>query len=256
MSETVKYLRKFADALSRILWYGALLLVTVTMINVVIARKNDQIPNIAGYSIFRIATGSMEPTIPTGTYILTRKVPADSLKPGDIITYYSQEPVIQGLPNTHRIVEVLRDRERNLAFVTKGDNNIINDDLPVGEDQILGRHVRNMTRMTNFVDFFMQPSVIAVMMLLQAICIMGMSLYNGHLKKQQAREELEAQQALEAKKRELIEAEIRRLQQLDAEKAKAPAPDDGEETSEETEKDPLQSEKAQGENAEQEGDGL
>ena len=227
----MKLLKKLMDTLGRILWYGALVLIGVTLINVALARYNGQIPSIGGYSLFRIATGSMEPTIPTGTYILVRKTPPEQLKTGDIITYYSEDPAIQGFPNTHRIVDILRDRDRHLAFVTRGDYNMKDDELPVDQEQIIGRYVRNMVRLTEFVEFFMQESVLAIMLLLQAVCAVVMHLYTRKLKKQAAAEQQQAEVTLEEKKRALIDAEIARLKARDASEHEQEPSEDGQEAS-------------------------
>ena len=209
----MKYLRKTVQVVLRTLWYLMAAALVVTLVQVAAAKYRQEVPQIAGYSLFRITTGSMEPAIPTGTYILVEKTPADRLKIGDVITFYSEDPAIRGLPNTHRITQILRDRNRDLAFVTRGDHNMKDDDLPVGEDQIIGRYVKNLPRLTEFVDFFMQESVIAVMLLLQAAAIMFMNLYNSRLKKKQLQEQQEAAEALEQKKRALIDAEIARLKE-------------------------------------------
>ena len=71
--------------------------------------------SIAGYRLFYVVTGSMEPTIHSGAVVLTKE--SDSYVIGDIITFKSQNSEILGQPNTHRIVDINDDG----SFVTKGD---------------------------------------------------------------------------------------------------------------------------------------
>ena len=53
----------------------------------------------------------MEPSIHEGDYIYIKKTDTDSLKAGDIISFYSQDDSIKGEINTHRISEVLSERD-------------------------------------------------------------------------------------------------------------------------------------------------
>lgn len=48
----------------------------------------------------------MEPSIHEGDYIYIKRTDTDSLKAGDIISFYSQDDSIKGEINTHRISEV------------------------------------------------------------------------------------------------------------------------------------------------------
>ena len=41
--------------------------------------------NIGGFMMFRVVTGSMEPTIPVGALLLTKEVDIDSVRINDII---------------------------------------------------------------------------------------------------------------------------------------------------------------------------
>lgn len=87
---------------------------------------------------FVVMSGSMAaepaPVIEPGDVILVRDVPAESIAPGDIITYDTGSES----PTTHRVVDVQRE-SGELRFVTKGDNNEDADPQPIGADQLLGR---------------------------------------------------------------------------------------------------------------------
>ena len=74
----------------------------------------------------------MEPSIHEGDYIYIKRTDTDSLKAGDIISFYSQDDSIKGEINTHRISEVLS----NGTFVTKGDANKIEDSVTVQKNSI------------------------------------------------------------------------------------------------------------------------
>lgn len=111
-------------------------LAAFTVYALVCASKGKAV-NVFGKSMFRVVTGSMEPSIRVGDYILVSKTEPSELREGDIITYYSEEEDVRGLVVTHRIVSVNSDG----SFVTKGDANPVPDKKAVREDQLIGRYV-------------------------------------------------------------------------------------------------------------------
>jgi len=97
--------------------------------------------SIFGFRIYRILTGSMEPTIPTGTNVVVHKVDPLTLEEGDIITFISRDPAIFGAANTHRIVSVETDEEGKVCFRTKGDANREEDSLRTYPEDVQGKVV-------------------------------------------------------------------------------------------------------------------
>lgn len=94
--------------------------------------------DIAGYKMYTILTGSMEPTFEKGDVILIRKEDYASIKEGDIITYQKSD----GMVITHRVVNLgVKDGEN--FIITKGDVNPVNDE-PIRTDQVLGVFKRRM----------------------------------------------------------------------------------------------------------------
>lgn len=104
----------------------------------VISTKGQSVPSFFGYSFLNVSTPSMAPKYPVGAVVITRKVDAATLKTGDVITFYSQDPKIKGIPNTHRIYSVEKEDSGEIYFVTKGDNNDIPDQYPVLGKNIIG----------------------------------------------------------------------------------------------------------------------
>lgn len=80
-------------------------------------------------SLITFATGSMAPTIPTGSLAIVREVPAAELQPGDVATLQrGGEP----LPVTHRVLTVTPSpTDTTTQIVTmQGDANPIPDVFP------------------------------------------------------------------------------------------------------------------------------
>jgi len=116
----------------------------------------------------------MEPTIPTGSNVLVRETDPYKLEEGDIITFTSRDPSIEGQANTHRILDVTEDEAGNLMYVTKGDANNSADHFGVYPSDIKGKvvfHV-NSSAFSTFFDFvhtkngFVTVIVLPVMFLL------------------------------------------------------------------------------------------
>lgn len=87
-----------------------------------------------GWRLLIVKSGSMEPTIKTGSLIFVRR--ETSYQKGDIVTY--------GIPNkedtlvTHRIVEVEEGEQKKVR--TKGDYNQVEDQNKSDYSMILGKY--------------------------------------------------------------------------------------------------------------------
>lgn len=82
-------------------------------------------PRLLPYRTFTVLSGSMAPTIPTGSMIFDREVDASELAPGDVVTFHPP-----GQPDklvSHRIVRIEKGKAGKL-LVTRGDANGVADD--------------------------------------------------------------------------------------------------------------------------------
>ncbi len=99
--------------------------------------------SVAGYQVLRVLTSSMEPAIAENTCIIIKEYPAEQLKIGDIITFTSDDPQIQGYYNTHRIYDIVEDNGETL-YITKGDASPGVDAYPVHPQQVAGIFVKEL----------------------------------------------------------------------------------------------------------------
>lgn len=97
--------------------------------------------SIGGFSLFRVVTGSMEPTISVGELLLCRDTAADRIQAGDIVCYQSAQAEISGAVVTHRVVSIATDESGSIYFVTRGDANLTADPQPVYQEDLVGRVV-------------------------------------------------------------------------------------------------------------------
>ncbi|MGN1095842.1 MAG: signal peptidase I [Eubacteriales bacterium] len=167
---------------------------------------------IGKYAAVKIITPSMEPVIPAGTYIISEKVDAASVKEGDVIMFYSRDPAIYGKINTHRVVKIIDDGT-SLSFVTRGDNNKADDAYPVSEKDLVGRYVRNADKLTVFAGFFSNPFVFFLAVIIPAALLIVFSVLDIIKRSKEVRME------------KLIEEEVKRLQEEDNNKEKEPTDD-------------------------------
>lgn len=109
-----------------------LLFVAVAVLAVLVV-----VPRLTGATAYTVLTGSMEPTLPPGTLIVVKEVPATELVAGDVITFQMQsgDPAV----NTHRIVQVAYDSQGTPRFATQGDANEHADEGLLVPEQVRGR---------------------------------------------------------------------------------------------------------------------
>jgi signal peptidase len=155
MSSINKKLKKAGSITGRILTVA----IAALAVWLIICSVSGNIPMLFGYGIVHIETGSMEPTIKTGTLILIEKTEAAEIQAGDIITFKSDDPKIKGLPNTHRVNEVVKNDNGSIEFITKGDANYIPDEQTAKGENLYGKYVTTLTVLTAVYRFIAKPYV-------------------------------------------------------------------------------------------------
>ncbi|MBR4200411.1 MAG: signal peptidase I [Oscillospiraceae bacterium] len=100
--------------------------------------RNNGVANLLGYIPLTVESDSMKPTFSKDDMIICKEIDdVYALKEGDVITFWT---VIEGarVKNTHRIVTV-ENADGALSFVTRGDNNLKDDDTPVYAGDLIGK---------------------------------------------------------------------------------------------------------------------
>ena len=155
------------------LWWVAVILLALLLINIFSAKIRGEVPRVFGYSVMNIVTGSMENKedpdsgIPTGSYILVKRVDPEKVKRDDIICFYSSDPSIKGFPNTHRVYEDPIVTENGIEFVTKGDANLTPDKYNARGEDLIGIFVCRLDGVTSFVKM-LEGNGMTIM-----FCVMG-----------------------------------------------------------------------------------
>ena len=113
--------------------------------------------NIGGFMMFRVVTGSMEPTIPVGGLLLTRQVGIESIQVNDIICFRTQVAEIWGKIVTHRVVGIEQTQLGAVLLETKGDANLVSDGMYVDHANFLGKviwHTKDKSLMAGVLTLF------------------------------------------------------------------------------------------------------
>ncbi len=99
-----------------------------------------------------VKSGSMEPTIMTGSVVVVK--PQASYAEGDIITFGADTKT--QIPTTHRIIDIQGDFS-SLSYTTKGDANEEQDGEQITQRDIIGKVVLWVPYMGYILDFARQP---------------------------------------------------------------------------------------------------
>ena len=131
-------MEKVVKIVSKIL-YQILIIVCVLIAAVIILQKvSNSNKSIAGYRIFRVITGSMEPEYDVGEVVISKEVDLKSIKVGDDIVYLGSYGEYSGKIIMHEVVAIDTDENGNLNFHAKGLHSSSVEDPQIKESQIYG----------------------------------------------------------------------------------------------------------------------
>ena len=156
---------------------------------------------LAGFKVYTVLSGSMEPTFHVGSLVYVKSVAPESIQVGDPITFVMDENLTVA---THRVVGI--DAE-NQHFTTKGDANDNVDAAPVHFKNLIGKAVYSIPYL-GYVSNWIQHSpgmyITTAIMILLLIAVFVPDIVDKGVKKRTelavklAREQLE-KEAAEAK---------------------------------------------------------
>ena len=175
-SEEKKQKTSFGTALKKLLSRlitGVLVFSMLISLTVTVKKVLGKEPDIFGFRIFYILSGSMEPTIPSGAAVLTKK--CASYSAGDVISFRSSDIAIYGETNTHRIVSV-DDSGTEPVYTTKGDANPVADDVKAAKSDVYGKVIWNTGKMDflgSFLGLVMTPFGYIACILLPLIVVLS-----------------------------------------------------------------------------------
>ena len=175
---------------SKIVFYSIFVIVLALVAMLFISKFTGKVFFVGDRTAVWILTDSMDDAIPPQTYILIEKADPAEIKKDDIITFYSDDPVLGGSLNTHRVVEVI---DGGKEFVTKGDHNIAEDEYTAKGDKIVGVYVDDIPFLTAIGRFFAKPYGLGITIGL--IILLSVGVYMPELLKMKPEEKAEKKEA-------------------------------------------------------------
>ena len=174
----------------KIAFYSIFVIVLALVAMLFISKFTGKVFFVGDRTAVWILTDSMDDAIPPQTYILIEKADPAEIETGDIITFYSDDPVLGGSLNTHRVVEVI---DGGKEFVTKGDHNIAKDEYTAKGDKIVGVYVDDIPFLTAIGRFFAKPYGLGITIGL--IILLSVGVYLPELLKTKPEEKAEKKEA-------------------------------------------------------------
>lgn len=108
--------------------------------------------SFAGFSLFRVATGSMEPEIPAKSLIVTKYEDIENIQVRDVVCFRAQSPSMMGKTITHRVIS--KDTiDGKICLQTQGDANPTADAYYVTQDNLVGKVIWCSGEDNFFADF-------------------------------------------------------------------------------------------------------
>ena len=104
------------------------------------AYERNPVSNIPRFGLYTIISPSMEPSVKVYDVVVDLNLFNEkSIKKGDIITFISNSNISKGLTVTHRVVDIVKNPDGTLSYITKGDNNLKADQATVNYKDVLGK---------------------------------------------------------------------------------------------------------------------
>jgi len=155
-----------------------------------------------------VLTESMYPEIQGGDMIICETCAPEDVKEGDVISFFDPASTSDTIV-THRAIEVTRTDDGEIAWVTKGDVNNVQDAKVCPASKLVGKYTGiRFAGLGSFAMWIQSPTGLIVCVIVPIVLLVGYDVLRRKLfdKKSNAeREELEAE--LERLKREKSEKE-------------------------------------------------
>lgn len=164
----------------------------VVVLCLVVFTKQGEAPSLGGYTVFRITTGSMRPSYDTDTLILVKKTDPSQIQVGDVISFYSADPALNGAVNTHRVIAVEQDGDE-WKYTTQGDANNTPDQYGTDSGALIGKVVASSLILGKLARLVSNPLIfIPVILIPLAVILISNMIRTIRLAAKIARDEEEA----------------------------------------------------------------
>jgi signal peptidase len=146
------------NKVKKIISYAIVTLLLVILAFAVVSKfiLKTELIKLFDYAFLVVLTGSMEPNIHTGEFIIIKE--ENNYRIGDVITYKDEDNNFI----THRIVSKDDDK-----YVTQGDSNNLKDDA-ISLDRIEGKVIYHSQEVGYFILYWLKP--LTIIYIIAIIC--------------------------------------------------------------------------------------
>lgn len=185
-----------------------IILIPILFVNGVILINSfmhpDEIPSFFGWKPFIVLSGSMEKVIYPGDLAIVKEIDTKELKEQDVIAFKENNVVI-----THRIIDIVEEHGEE-KYITKGDNNTMQDNGFVKPEQVEGILKFRIARLGNLAMFIQTP----IGMIISLSIPIGMLLIIQKIENDNKKKE---ENEVQKNKEKNLEEEIERLKKQNKE---------------------------------------
>lgn len=154
-----------------LLLIGGTLLLYVADIKIRASKGDYSAPVFNAYVVL---SGSMLPTIDIKDIVVTKKIPAEELEVGDIITFIAPDSRFGGISITHRIIDKYYDDSLgSYSYRTQGDNNNVADSTLVPNANILGKVILKIPKLGYLQDILATKGGLIFVVLIPSLVILS-----------------------------------------------------------------------------------
>lgn len=155
-----------------------IILVPILLINLTLIAKSylnkDEVPSVGGRLPLIVLTDSMYPMIESGDLIICKTISAEAVQLEDVISFF--DPAGNGTSIvTHRVIEII-DKDNQIFFRTRGDNNNADDKDLVPGDKLVGLYQTRIPGAGNIAMFMQTTTGLVVCVLLPILLLVGYDL--------------------------------------------------------------------------------
>ena len=232
----MKAIKRVGTIIISVLLWLVILVAALYAFTTMATKDNQNVANLFGYTPLVVESNSMSPTFKKDDLIFVKKCDTSKLEEGDIICFHTIIDNEYAL-NTHRIQSIAESGEAR-SYTTVGDNNNgVADQHIISDGDIVGKYVGHISGAGKLMNFLSSSTGFLLVIVLPMLIFFIYQVYNLimisiRLKKavavENAREQTEAENALEEAKRLREEAEAMRAKAEEELKKAKGGRDDGE----------------------------
>ena len=232
----MKAIKRVGTIIISVLLWLVILVAALYAFTTMATKDNQNVANLFGYTPLVVESNSMSPTFKKDDLIFVKKCDTSKLEEGDIICFHTIIDNEYAL-NTHRIQSIAENGEAR-SYTTVGDNNNgVADQHIISDGDIVGKYVGHISGAGKLMNFLSSSTGFLLVIVLPMLIFFNYQVYNLimisiRLKKavavENAKEQTEAEIALEEAQRLREEAEAMRAKAEEELKKAKGGRDDGE----------------------------